>query len=130
VGMKFTKEMIAEDEKRWHSRDIKVELGYCSNYMRDRKDMTNLDIRFYAYIMRKALELLKAQESIANEPHGQWVKVYGYATPGGDPVWRCSECGKGIHTYGIEHGTYGANIADGQWVSCPNCGVKIDGEKW
>ena len=51
-----------------------------------------------------------------------WEKVSGYATPGGDPVWRCSKCGKGIHVYGIEHGTYGADIADGQWKACPNCG--------
>ena len=60
--------------------------------------------------------------------HGRWVKVPGYATPGGDPVWRCSECGKGVHVYGIEHGTYGAEVADGQWVSCPNCGARMDGE--
>lgn len=57
--------------------------------------------------------------------HARWVKVHGYCTPGGDPVWRCSECGKGIHVYGIEHGTYGADIADGQWVACPNCGAKM-----
>lgn len=58
---------------------------------------------------------------------GHWVKVGGYATPGGDPVWRCSECGKGIHVYGIEHGTYGEDVADGQWVSCPNCSaIMID----
>lgn len=59
--MNFTEEMLAEDEKRWHARDVVTELGYCGNYMRDRKDMTNLDIRFYAYIMRKAHEMLKAQ---------------------------------------------------------------------
>ena len=51
-----------------------------------------------------------------------WEKVSGYATPGGDPVWRCSKCGKGLHVYGIEHGTYGEDIADGQWKACPNCG--------
>lgn len=62
VGMRITDEMIAEDEKRWHARDILMELGYCSTYMRDRKDITNLDIRFYAYIMRKARDLLKVQE--------------------------------------------------------------------
>ena len=61
--------------------------------------------------------------------NGKWVRVHGYATPGGDPVWRCSACGKGMHTYGIEHGSYGASIADGQWVSCPNCGAKMDGER-
>lgn len=62
--MRITDDMIAEDEKRWHARDVVIELGYCSNYMRDRKDMTNLDIRFYAYIMRKARDLLKAQEPV------------------------------------------------------------------
>ena len=60
--MKFTEEMINEDEKRWHARDVVAELGYCGNYMRDRKVMTNNDIRFYAYIMRKAYYLLKEQE--------------------------------------------------------------------
>ena len=61
--------------------------------------------------------------------HGRWVKARGsWCTPGGDPVWECSECGKGVHVYGIEHGTYGKDIADGQWVACPNCGAKMDGE--
>ena len=62
--MRFTDDMRAEDEKRWHARDVVTELGYCGNYMQDRKDMTNLDIRFYAYIMRKAHEMLKAQGPI------------------------------------------------------------------
>ena len=62
--------------------------------------------------------------------HGKWVKENGYATPGGDPVWKCSICGKGIHVYGVEHGSYGADIADGQWVSCPNCGAVMNGEVW
>ena len=48
--------MLTEDEKRWHARDVVTELGYCGNYMRDRKDMKNIDIRFYAYIMRKAIK--------------------------------------------------------------------------
>ena len=60
--MRFTDEMIAEDEKRWHTRDVVTELGYCGEYMRDRKDMTNDDIRFYAYIMRKACRMLKGGE--------------------------------------------------------------------
>lgn len=59
--MRITDEMYAEDDKRWHTRDIVTELGYCSHGMRDRRDITNLDIRFYAYIMRKAHEMLKAQ---------------------------------------------------------------------
>lgn len=59
---------------------------------------------------------------------GKWVEVHGYATPGGDPVWACSECGKGVHVYGIEYGTYGHDISDRQWVSCPNCGISMGGE--
>lgn len=59
---------------------------------------------------------------------GRWVKVGGFVTPGGDDVWKCSECGKGLHVYGIEHMTYGADVSDGQWVACPNCGAKMEGE--
>lgn len=60
---------------------------------------------------------------------GRWEKVRGYFTPGGDPVWQCSECGKGLHVYGIEAGTYGSDVADHQWVACPNCGARMDGER-
>ena len=45
-------------------------------------------------------------------PKGHWVKVSGFVTPGGDPVWECSECGKGRHVHGIEHGSYGADVSD------------------
>lgn len=58
---------------------------------------------------------------------GKWIEVHGWATPGGDPVWACSECGKGLHVYGVEHGTYGSDVADGQWVACPNCGAQMEG---
>lgn len=60
---------------------------------------------------------------------GRWEKVRGYFTPGGDPVWQCSECGKGLHVYGIEAGTYGSDVADHQWVACPNCGARMDVER-
>lgn len=57
---------------------------------------------------------------------GKWIKAPGsWYTPGGDPVWQCSNCGKGRHVYGIEHSTYGQDIADGQWVTCPNCGADM-----
>lgn len=57
---------------------------------------------------------------------GTWVKAIGsYMTPGGDPVWQCSRCGKGTHVYGVEHGSYGSDVADKQWVSCPNCGADM-----
>ena len=63
---------------------------------------------------------------------GKWVKHPGdWFTPGSDMVWECSECGKGVHVYGIEYGTYGADVSDGQWKACPNCGAlmeNVDGE--
>ena len=62
---------------------------------------------------------------------GKWVKDHrGWCTPGGDPVWVCSECGKGTHVYGIEHGTYGSDVADDQWVACPNCGAIMESTVW
>ena len=60
---------------------------------------------------------------------GYWEKVGGYVTPGGDPVWRCSECGKGLHTYGIEAPTYAGDVSEHQWLSCPNCDAKMLGER-
>lgn len=59
---------------------------------------------------------------------GYWVKVGGYATPGGDPVWRCSECGKGLHTYGVEAPTYAGDVSEHQWLSCPNCDAYMRGD--
>ncbi len=77
--------------------------------------------------MNNAEHVIYYLPSVLPKPKiGKWIKVPGYATPGGDPVWCCSECGKGVHVYGIEHGTYGANVADGQWVACPNCGAIME----
>lgn len=76
-----------------------------------------------------ALGSLDVLPTIEERKTGKWVKVHGYCTPGGDPVWACSECGKGIHVYGIEHGTYGADVSDGQWKACPNCSALMEGEQ-
>ena len=70
------------------------------------------------------IEILKDLPS--ERKYGKWIKARGsWCTPGGDPVWECSECGKGRHVYGVEHGSYGRDVADGQWVSCPNCGADM-----
>lgn len=92
--MRFTDEMKAEDEKRWHARDIVTELGYCGDYMRDRKNMTNLDIRFYAYIMRRAAEVLKDKPP-ARPEHFEGTYYCGEC---GVPILSadkyCHECGR------------------------------------
>ena len=99
--MNFTEEMLSEDEKRWGARDVVVELGYCGKYMRDRKDITNLDIRFYAYIMRKAHDMLKKQESkppvITENAYG-W-KFHHRPCCGREfvrPVDYCDKCGQAV----------------------------------
>ena len=52
---------------------------------------------------RAIIEAIPAAD-VAPVRHGRWIKANGsWATPGGDPVWECSECGKGRHVYGIEH---------------------------
>ena len=82
------------------------------------------------YTVEDAKEILNDVPAAAVRPvkEGRWIKARGnWCSPGGDPVWECSECGKGVHVYGIEHGTYGSDIADGQWVSCPNCGAMMGG---
>ena len=47
---------------------------------------------------------------------GQWEKVSGCVTAGGDPVYRCAKCGGSEHVYGIEH-RYNHNVI------CGNCGI-------
>lgn len=80
----------------------------------------------YTYEVDTALDVIKSLPSAEPErKKGHWVEVYGYYTPGGDPVWKCSECGKGIHVYGIEAPSYNRDYADGQWVACPNCGAEM-----
>lgn len=71
--------------------------------------------------------LEKLPSVVSQEKIGRWVKVSGYATPGGDTVWECSECGKGRHVYGIEAPSYQRDVSNQQWVACPNCGAKMKG---
>ena len=79
-----------------------------------------------AGVCASALHLIRVQPTIKERKTGKWLQVGGYVTPGGDPVWCCSECGKGMHVYGIEHRSYGSDISDGQWVACPNCDAKME----
>lgn len=77
----------------------------------------------YEYVEVVYKDDIDAMPTIETPKRGYWVKVSGYVTPGGDSVWCCSECGKGTHVYGVEHGTYGNDVSDSQWVACPNCGT-------
>lgn len=107
--MRFTEEMINEDEKRWHARDIVTELGYCGNYMRDRKNMTNMDIRFYAYIMRKAYYMLKEQEAVKPTAMQRMDENFSFFVP----YYLCGNC---------RYELVGENV-----MFCAHCGRKV---KW
>ena len=84
----------------------------------------------WAKTERDFLDWINAEYEVKKRRRtGKWQKLHGYATPGGDPVWCCSECGKGIHVWGVEHGSYGGDVADDQWAACPNCGALMLGEE-
>lgn len=76
-------------------------------------------------VIRNTVEEIRGTTAV-----GEWVIVHGLYTPDGDPVWKCSNCGKGVHVYGVEHGSYVADIAEHQWVACPNCGAVMIGERY
>lgn len=49
---------------------------------------------------------------------GQWVRIRGVATPGGEPYYECSNCGYG-RCYGVEYPKPLQSV-------CPNCGCKME----
>lgn len=124
--MKITEEMIAEDEKRWGLRDVVMELGYCGNNMCNSNSMTNLDIRFYAYIMRKAHEMLKAQEPrvMTQEEVADWHKKQALER---EPIYveyRPNSC-LGISQWTIDYFGFNPNYYPnkefglyGRWIRC------------
>ena len=104
-----------------------IKMQQLAAIMMDAEDDPEIKMSIKAYndILNGIKEFPAAD--VAERKKGKWVKARGsWFTPGGDPVWECSECGKGTHVYGTEHGTYGHDVADGQWVSCPNCGAKME----
>lgn len=53
------------------------------------------------------------------EIKGEWRIIHGVLTPGGDPCWVCSNCGKDEHVCGIE-------TPYTQHFICKNCGSHND----
>lgn len=52
---------------------------------------------------------------MAARKKGQWIKSKKRVfTPGGDPLWQCSNCGQGEHVYGV-------GTADNFLRKCPDC---------
>lgn len=55
----------------------------------------------------------------------EWIQddSQTWFTPGGNPVWICSNCGGGRHVYGIE------NVEESKTI-CPDCLAKMEGYKY
>lgn len=101
-------------------------INHCADAGREIPEEERKQIMESIDLHKAFIKLIDEQPTIEAQPKtGKWIAVHGYCTPGGDPVWACSECGKGVHVYGIEHGTYGADVSDGQWKACPNCGARM-----
>ena len=66
--MILTEEQIKADNERWKGRDIKQELYYLSYAVPNRRSVTNDDLRFNAFVARKALGMI---ENI--RPEQRWI---------------------------------------------------------
>lgn len=92
--------------------DALIEVTFCiEGDVREGIIMTPLEV------VHEYTKAIDTAPTIEAEPvrKGTWVKARGsWCTPGGDPLWECSECGKGRHVYGIEHNSYGSDVSDGQ----------------
>lgn len=62
--MRLTEEQVLQDDKRFESRNALAELKYCGWEIPQRRAITNDEIRFYAWLCRSAVALLKEQESL------------------------------------------------------------------
>lgn len=52
--MQLTEQQIQEDDTRYSGRDILQELRYCGNEVKQRKNITEQDIRYHAWLCRAA----------------------------------------------------------------------------
>lgn len=57
--MILTEEQIKADDEQWKARDIKQELYYLGYSVPNRLCVTNDHLRFYAFVTRKALEMVE-----------------------------------------------------------------------
>lgn len=95
--MRLSKEQIIEDDERWAKRDIMTELRFCSTDVTERKHITNDEIRFLAWVIRKAYELLKEYSKVVfcKECKNAEMSSVSY------PQYWCAKHGK--YVYEHEH---------------------------
>lgn len=59
----------------------------------------------------------ECQKMNESKETGQWVRIRGVCTPGGDPYYECSNCGHG-RCYGVEY-------PEPLELVCPYCACKM-----
>ena len=104
--MRITEEMAREDDRLWHARDTMIELAYCSSNMPDGKVVTDQDLRFCAFLFRRAHKALADTAPV----RAHRIKS-GYTSPeliGFD--YECGNCARYIQKH---------------WKACPMCGHAI-----
>jgi len=95
--MRLTEEQALQDNMRFANCNTLAELKYCGRNIPHRKSITNDEIRFYAWLCRSAVSMLKEQEAV--KPRVSTVEQ------------RCGNCNKVIEMDG--------------WKACPWCGKPI-----
>lgn len=61
--MRLTDEMISQDDQRFLHHNVRSELKYCGKEITNRKSITNDNIRFQAWLCRRADEIIEEQRN-------------------------------------------------------------------
>ena len=78
--MRLSAEQALQDDNRFANCNALAELKYCGWEIPQRRAITNDEIRFYAWLCRSAVALLKEQEAVEptisgineHDGHGSW----------------------------------------------------------
>lgn len=118
--MRLTEQQMKEDDERWADRDIITELQFCGRDVRPYNQTTKMDVRFNAWLCRKALKLMKDIARIRLNGSGKWEFI-------GDNMFMCTSCGATYTVRQLE--CLKQRVADPYLPPyCPNCGKYNNGD--
>jgi hypothetical protein len=80
--MRLSEEQALQDNNRFANCNVLVELKYCGWEIPQRREITNDEIRFYAWLCRSAVSLLKEHEAVKPVLDEQTGRI-----------WLCGNCG-------------------------------------
>lgn len=120
--MRLSVTMVAQDNAKYGYRDALQELKYCGFDVPERKEITNENIRFYAWLCRIAVSMLKLKDCEIKRLEAEQPKK-GHWIDNDDPddnYFECSVCGE---LWVLIDGT----PKDNGMIYCPHCGARMDG---